>query len=89
LRPGELKYVHSLSYYLEQEGDLNGAAGVWRNLIRQFPNSEEAYLALGKVLEAQGKTAEARTVYRQEEIAKAKGRPTKAFPAQSPGEAGH
>jgi len=77
LRPREFKYVQSLSYFLVQKGDLNAAASVWRDLIRQSPTVGEAYLALGKILETQGKTVEAKAVYRQGLAARAKARPEK------------
>jgi tetratricopeptide (TPR) repeat protein len=80
LRPREFKYVQSLNYFLTQQGDLNQAAVVWRNFIRLAPAEDQAYLELGKVLEASGKTAEAKAIYQQGLSLHGKARPMPISP---------
>jgi len=64
-RPYMPKYLFTLAYYQQQNGDLTGAAIVLDNIIAKFPAYTDAYLLLGNIHEKQGSSLEAERVYRR------------------------
>jgi tetratricopeptide (TPR) repeat protein len=64
LRPDDPKYGYTYAFFLERKGDTAKAISVLRKIVdgnRPFP---PAYVMLGTIYERQGKTGEARKVYR-------------------------
>ena len=64
LRPNDPKYAYTLAFYLEQGGQLNEAASVLRDIVRQAPTHVHAYTLLADIYEKQGKVRDAMSVYR-------------------------
>jgi tetratricopeptide (TPR) repeat protein len=63
LRPDVPRYAFTLAYYMQQKGDLPGAASILDGLITKYPGYANAYALLGAIYEKQGKKAEAERVY--------------------------
>ncbi len=64
-RPASPKYAYTLAFFLNQSGDVNGAIRVLTKLIDTNPPQGDAYGLLGMIYEKQGKTDQARDVYRR------------------------
>jgi len=65
LRPQEPRYAFTLAFYLNQQGDSEGAVALLNELMRKHPTYADAYRLLGGIYEKQGKNSEAEEVYRQ------------------------
>jgi Flp pilus assembly protein TadD len=63
LRPDDTKYVYTLAFYLNQNGELEESSRLLHDLIQKSPASFEAYALLGNILERQGRLSEAKRVY--------------------------
>jgi len=61
--PQQPKYAWTQAYFAAQAGDVAGARRVLEALVRAQPGYGEAWGLLGKLLEQQGRTSEARGVY--------------------------
>ncbi len=65
LLPGEPRYAYTLAFHLRQQGKVDDAVSVLRELSQRHSAYIDAHLLLGDVYESQGKNAEALTVYRR------------------------
>lgn len=65
LRPDQPRYAYTLAFFLQQKGDLPGAATVLDGLLARYPGYADAYGLLGAVYEKQGKRAEAEAIYQK------------------------
>jgi tetratricopeptide (TPR) repeat protein len=65
LRPDEPKYIYTLAFYLNQRGKFGESSRLLQTLVRKHPDYIDAYPLLGTALEKQGRTSEARDVYRR------------------------
>lgn len=65
LRPDQPKYAYTLAFYQRQKGDSQAAIRGLRRLLAGQPAFAGAYFLLGEIYQEQGKTEEARQVYRR------------------------
>ncbi len=65
LQPEDPKYGYTYAYYLDQKGDTAKAIPVLRGIVDRNRPFGPAYALLGTIYEKQGKTDEARKVYRK------------------------
>jgi tetratricopeptide (TPR) repeat protein len=65
LRPDEPKYAYTVAYYLQEQGDTNGAIAVLEKLIVEHPGYAEGWGALGSTYAQQGRIEDARALYRR------------------------
>jgi tetratricopeptide (TPR) repeat protein len=59
------QYGYSLAFYLDQCGNTSGSVDILRRIVRQETPYVDAILLLGEIYLKQGKTKEARTLYRR------------------------
>jgi len=65
LRPRESKYVYTLAFYQERQGNTAEAARTLERLLEQAPAAPEAYALLGRIYEQQNRPDQALSVYRR------------------------
>lgn len=65
LRPDQPKYATTLAFYLNRNGDTDGAVRVLRALVRRQTASADVYAMLGGIHEKKGDVRQAVAVYRQ------------------------
>lgn len=65
LQPDNARYAYTQAFYEHQAGHSDEAVSLLHRLLEQQPDYADAYGLLGKILESQGKRAEAAAVYRQ------------------------
>jgi tetratricopeptide (TPR) repeat protein len=63
LRPNP-KYGYTLAFYMRENGDPGGAAKALKLVIEAWPAYADAHLLLGDIYEKEGKTEDARALYR-------------------------
>ena len=65
LRPENPKYGYTLAFYLNQKGDLAGAARVLQDTLFRQPGCGDAYKLLGEIYTRQGQKEKAAGMYLQ------------------------
>ena len=65
LQPDDPKYAYTLAFYLNQNRRFVESSRLLETLVRNHPEYIDAYPLLGTTLEKQGRTSEARDVYRR------------------------
>jgi tetratricopeptide (TPR) repeat protein len=65
LEPENPQYGYSLAFYLHQKGDTPGSVEILRRIVRQEAPYLDAIVMLGNIYFKQGKTKEARALYRR------------------------
>jgi tetratricopeptide (TPR) repeat protein len=63
IRPEEPKYAYTVAFYLQQSGDISGAAVLLEQLIDTHPGFGDAWMMLGSFYEEQGRRDAARALY--------------------------
>jgi Flp pilus assembly protein TadD len=69
--PQQPRYAWTQAYFAAQSGDVGGACHVLEALVRAHPGYGDGWGLLGTLLEKEGRTAEAREVYRRAAEARA------------------
>jgi cytochrome c-type biogenesis protein CcmH/NrfG len=65
LEPANAKYAHTFAFFLRENGKVDRAIEVLRDLISQQQSQLDAYLLLAEIHESRGDVKEAVVVYRQ------------------------
>jgi len=65
LRPEEPRYGYTYAFFLDKKGDTDKAIPVLRKIVDRNQPFSPAYVMLGTIYEKQGKTAEARKIYKK------------------------
>jgi tetratricopeptide (TPR) repeat protein len=65
LRPEDPRYGYTYAFFLDRKGDTAKAIPVLRKIVDRNQTYPPAYVMLGTIYEKQGKTAEAKKVYRK------------------------
>jgi len=65
LKTENSQYGYSLAFYLDQSGNTPDSVDILRRIVRQETPYVDAILLLGEIYSKQGKTKEARTLYRR------------------------
>jgi tetratricopeptide (TPR) repeat protein len=65
LRPEEPRYGYTYAFFLDKKGDTAKAIPVLRKIVDRKQPFPLAYVLLGSIYEKQGKTTEARKIYKQ------------------------
>jgi tetratricopeptide (TPR) repeat protein len=65
LRPHDLRYAHTLAFYLHRGGESEEATQILEGLIEETPGSVDAHMLLGEIHEQVGDLKAARSVYQR------------------------
>jgi Flp pilus assembly protein TadD len=65
LRPEDPKFGYTYAFFLDRKGDTAKAIPVLRKIVDRNQPYPLAYAMLGTIYEKQGKTTEARKIYKQ------------------------